>query len=174
MKIVLLRSVDKLGVAGQVVDVRKGYFRNFLGPRSLAILASAANLKRVESQRKALESLVVNERKEAETMAARLSGVELSFAVRANDKGQLFGAVTSGDVAQQLKDKGYDVDRRKVEMGGTIKALGPHPVKIRLYPEIYAEVKVEVTRLIQAGEEMSTDAEPLAPMGTAQVEEDDY
>ncbi len=152
MRIVLLRSVDKLGIAGDSVVVRPGYYRNFHGPRGLAVLATPGNHKIVESRRKKLNEVVLAERSEAEKLRDSLKGLELLFTLRANDKGQLFGAVTNADVTQGLKDKGWDFDRRKVELGGNIKTLGMHHARVRLYPEIHADINIKVERLLLPGE----------------------
>ncbi|MCB2157000.1 50S ribosomal protein L9 [bacterium] len=152
MKVVLFKSVDNLGAAGEVVDVKRGYFRNYLGPRGYAKMATRGNLALVESQRKKIEAMVARERSEAQVAAQDMTGVALTFQLRANDRGQLFGSVTTTDIAKALHEKGYEVDRRKIELSEHIKALGDFDVKIRLYPEVYAEVKVTVERLLRPDE----------------------
>lgn len=152
MKVVLFKSVDNLGSAGEVVDVKRGYFRNYLGPRGYAKLATSGNLTLVESQRKKIEAMVQRERTEAQVAAQDLTGVSVTFQLRANDRGQLFGSVTTQDIAKALDEKGFKVDRRKIELSEHIKALGDYPVKIRLYPEVYAEIGVTVERLLRPDE----------------------
>lgn len=158
MKIVLFRSVDNLGAAGEVVDVKPGYFRNYLGPRGYARAATNANLALMQSRRKKIEAMVIRERSEATAAAGVLTGIELKYQLRANEKGQLFGSITTTDVAKSLKDLGHEVDRRKIEMAEHVKTLGTYPVRIRLYPEVYAEVKVTVERLLRP-EEIEAAAE---------------
>ncbi len=167
MKVVLLRSVDKLGIAGDSVDVRAGYYRNFLGPRQLAVMASEGNLKLVESRRKKLQAVVARERSEAERARDTMSGVELTFQLRANDKGQLFGAVTPSDVVAALHAKGYDIDRRKIELGGSVKTLGKHKARVRLYPEIAAEIILIVERLMTPAEQAEAEAVAAAAAAAA-------
>ena len=179
MKVVLLRSVDKLGIAGDSVDVRAGYYRNFLGPRELAVLATEGNLKLVESRRKKLATIVSGERAEAAKARETLHGVEVTFSLRANDKGQLFGAVTPSDIAAALNAKGHAIDRRKLELGGSLKTLGTHQARVRLYPEIVADIIVKVERLLTPGEEAEmaaaaadaekkAKAEPVAAAASAE------
>jgi len=152
MKVVLFRSVDNLGSAGEVVDVRPGYFRNYLGPRGYAKEASKANLAEMESRRKKIEAIVARERAEAQDSAGSLNGIALAFELRANDRGQLFGSVSTADIAKALADKGHTVDRRKIELAEVIKSLGTFDVRVRLYPGVYAGLKVTVTRLLRPEE----------------------
>lgn len=172
MKIVLLKSVDKLGTAGETVNVRPGYYRNFLGPRGMAVLATEANIKLVESRRKVLEAIVVKERSEAETVRAGINGKEVKFQLRANDKGQLFGAVNSVMVGEELHKLGFDIDRRKIEIGEQIKTLGPHKVRLRLYPEIFAEISVVVERALLPGEEDPANRQAPEKVGTGEFDQD--
>ncbi|MEQ8820867.1 MAG: 50S ribosomal protein L9 [Sumerlaeia bacterium] len=146
MKVVLFKSVDNLGQAGELVDVKRGYYRNFLGPRGFAREASKANVALMEQQSKKLQAVVAREREEAKVRANDMDGIRLEFKHRANDNGQLFGSVTTTDVAAALAEKGFDVDRRKIEIGENIRTLGEFPVKIRLYTEVYANLKVIVER----------------------------
>ncbi len=148
MRIVLFKSVDNLGSAGDVVDVKRGYYRNFLGPRGFAREATRANLALMESQKNKIQAMVQRERLAAGEAAEALQGVVLEFELRSNDKGQLFGSVTSMDIAKSLADKGLAIDRRKIEMPEAIKLLGTYPVRIRLYPEVFAEISITVKRLL--------------------------
>ncbi|MDX2174886.1 MAG: 50S ribosomal protein L9 [Candidatus Sumerlaeia bacterium] len=152
MRIILMRSVDKLGTAGDSVDVRPGYYRNYLGPRGIAVVETDGNRRMVESRRKFLEAIVIRERGDAEKLRETIQGVSLEFSLRANDKGQLFGSVTTQDITEAFAAKGFEIDRRKVELGHPIKTLGEHKIRLRLYPGITSENIVSVTRLLQAGE----------------------
>lgn len=165
MKIVLLQSVDNLGIAGEAVEVRPGYYRNYLGPRGIALPATKGNLKLVEAQRKRLEAQVAREKSEAHQLRDLLHGTALEFHLRANDKGQLFGSITTMDIGQALAAAGKTVDRRKIEIGEPIKTLGDHKVRVRLYTEVYAELKVTVSRLVRPGDEEEEVA--AAPAATA-------
>jgi len=159
MRVILFKSVDNLGSAGDVVDVKRGYYRNYLGPRGFAREASKSNLALVESQRKKIDDMVRREKAAAGQAAEALKGIELDFELRANDKGQLFGSVTSMDIAKALLEKGSQIDRRKIEMPENIKSLGTYPVKIRLYPEVFAVISIHVKRLLTPEEEENMRAE---------------
>ncbi|MGF1574242.1 MAG: 50S ribosomal protein L9 [Sumerlaeia bacterium] len=152
MQVILFRSVDNLGSAGEIVEVKRGYYRNFLGPRGYAKIANKENIALIEGRRKKIEVMLAREREEASTIAEKLTGVELTFSMRANDKGQLFGSVTSMDIAQQLANEGHAVDRRKIELPENLKAVGTYPVRIRVYPEVYAEISVIVQKEVRPEE----------------------
>lgn len=159
MKIVLMRSVDNLGQAGEAVDVKRGYFRNFLQPRGMALLATPNNLKLVESKRKKLEALVAREKSGAEVIKEQLDGKELLFKLRAGDRGQVFGSVTSRDVSASIKEQfNVEIERRKLDMEN-IKTLGDHAVRVRVYPGVTATLNVKVERLILESEAHLYDAE---------------
>ena len=148
MKVVLFQSVDNLGSAGEVVDVKPGYYRNYLGPRGYAKVANRANLALMESRRKKIEAMVAHERSEASKSAEDIQGTELTFELRSNDRGQLFGSVSTTDIAKALGEKGFEVDRRKIELSEAIKSLGTFGARIRLYPGVYADVQVKVERYL--------------------------
>ncbi|MDK2971719.1 MAG: large subunit ribosomal protein [Candidatus Sumerlaeota bacterium] len=174
MKVILFRSVDGLGSAGQVVDVKRGYHRNYLAPRGYAREASRANLALMESRRKKIEAMVARERAVAAESAGELTGIKLTFEMRANDKGQLFGSVTSQDIAKALAEKGLKVDRRKIELAEHIKSLGTFPFRIRLYPGVYADLEVIVERFLRPEEReaMEEAAAAAAEAETARAEKD--
>lgn len=152
MQVILFRSVDNLGSAGEIVEVKRGYYRNFLGPRGYAKIANKENVALIEGRRKKIEAMIARERDEAKTIAEKINGIKLSFTMRANDKGQLFGSVTSMDVAQALANQGNPIDRRKIEMAENLKVLGTFPIRIRIYPEVYAEISVTVEKEIRPEE----------------------
>jgi len=159
MKVILFRSVDNLGQAGEVVDVKPGYFRNFLGARGYAKEATRANLALMESRRKKIEAIVVQERSEAQSQKAKIDGTELTFELRANDRGQLFGSVSTADVAAALAAKGLEVDRRKIEISEQIKHLGKFHIRVRLYPEVYGDITVTVERQLRPEDREAMEAE---------------
>ncbi|MBX3728904.1 MAG: 50S ribosomal protein L9 [Candidatus Sumerlaeia bacterium] len=159
MKVILFRSVDNLGNAGELVDVKRGYFRNYLGPRGYAREATGANMALVESRRKKIEAMVTRERAAATRSAEGLNGIVLTFELRANEKGQLFGSVTPQDIVQALAEKGFAVDRRKIELSEHIKALGEFPFRIRLYQGVYANLKVVVERFLRPEEREALEEE---------------
>jgi large subunit ribosomal protein L9 len=144
MQVILRDRIENLGDAGDVVDVKPGYGRNYLIPRGLAYEASPANVRRMEAERAA------QGRKEAETLgearqqASRLEGVSLTFNARAGQEGKLFGSITNGDIADKLAEQGIQIDRRQIELDEPIKSLGVHSVPVRLHSQVRPEIKVWV------------------------------
>jgi large subunit ribosomal protein L9 len=165
MKVVLLQSVDNLGQAGNAVEVKRGYFRNFLEPRSMALQATRTNLKLVENRRKKLDSLVAKEKGDAEQIKAILDGKSLTFELRAGDRGQLYGSVSSRDVVEAIKNElNVEIERRRIDMD-ILKSLGDHPVRIRVYPEITANLTVTIERLKVEGQEDEEELEGSSAEG---------
>ncbi len=146
MEVILRTHVDKLGNRGEIVKVADGYARNYLLPRKLALLATEGNKKHVERERKIVDMREAEERSVADAIAARLSGVELIFPRRVGDTQHLYGSVTSGDIADALKEKGFDVDRRKLILPEALKALGDHTVNLKLHRDVTVALKVQVVR----------------------------
>ncbi len=146
MQIILQEDVEKLGTRGQVVEVAEGYARNFLLPRKLALEASAGNLKRLEKMRAVFAKREATERADAETLGGLLGNVSLEFTRRAGENDQLFGSVTSADIAEALAAQGYTVDKRKVALPEPIKLVGEFQVPLKLHREIGANVKVVVKK----------------------------
>lgn len=144
MKVILKEDVEALGRKGDVVEVADGYARNFLFPRALAVFASRGNLRSLEQIRVTLEKQRAKEKEEAEKLAQELMKLKVSIPAKAGDKGKLFGSVTSQDIAGAIeKLSPSKLDRRKIE-SAEIKTLGTHRVKIHLYPEVEAQLEVEV------------------------------
>lgn len=146
MQIILQEDVEKLGMRGQVVEVAEGYARNFLLPRKLALEASAGNLKRLEKMRAVFAKKEAVERADAQKLAELLANVSLEFTRRAGENDQLFGSVTSADVAEALAAQGYTVDKRKVGLAEPIKIVGEFEVPLKLHRELTANVKVVVKK----------------------------
>ena len=148
MKLILRRTVDRLGDQGDVVDVKAGYARNYLIPHGLAFLASAANLRRVERERDEAEELAKHDYLEARRRASQLEGISMVFHVRAGEDGKLFGAVTNADVADRLNqgELDFEVDRRIVMLEEPLKVLGAAKVSVRLHSQVEVEVEVQVER----------------------------
>jgi large subunit ribosomal protein L9 len=146
MQIILQEDVEKLGTRGQVVDVADGYARNFLLPRKLALEASAGNMKRLEKMRAVFAKKEATEKDAAQKLSETLAGVTLEFARRAGENDQLFGSVTSGDVAEALAAKGYEVEKRKISLADAIKVVGEYDVPVKLHREVTANVKVVVKK----------------------------
>ena len=147
MKLILTAAVDKLGVPGDIVEVKAGYGRNYLLPRGLAIVATRGAEKQIEGIRRAQEAREIRDLDHAREVKATLDALEnVSVAVKASETGKLFGSVTAGDVADAVrKASGQAIDKRAVQLSaGQIKALGKHTVDIALHPQITAHVSVEV------------------------------
>lgn len=145
VQVVLKQDVDNLGTSGEVVRVRPGYARNFLVPRGLAVLATRGNLKQVEHERQIALKKAEKVRKEAEDMADKLRKVVVMIARETAEEGKLFGSVTASDVADALKAKGVEVDRKKLVMpGDSIKHVGTYEVGVKLAPGVVAKIRVEV------------------------------
>ena len=145
MKIILTHEVSGLGTAGDVVDVKDGYARNYLVPRGFAIRWTKGGEKDVAQIRRARKIHEIATIEQANEIKARLEGVKVRLAVRSGDAGRLFGSVTPADIASAIKAAGGpDVDKRRVELGSPIKTLGSHQVSVRLHPEVAAKLGVEV------------------------------
>ena len=146
MDVILREDIDKLGSRGQVVQVASGYARNFLLPKRLAVAATEANKKIVEQERQSHLRKEAKQKTEAEDLGKMMAGVTVTISQKAGENDQLFGSVTSKDVADALEQKGYTIDRRKIQLEEPIKQLGEHKVVIRLHRDVTAEVTVNVVR----------------------------
>ncbi|MGH2682292.1 MAG: 50S ribosomal protein L9 [Actinomycetota bacterium] len=147
MRIILQREVEKLGVPGDVVEVKDGYARNYLLPRGLAIPASRGAVKHAERLQEAHHSRVEKAKGEAETFAAVLTKTRLRVATKAGEDGKLFGSVTAQHVAEELsRATGQSIDRKRIHLDEPIRSLGTHEVVVHLHPEIEAKVTVEVVQ----------------------------
>ena len=145
MKLILTQEVTGLGAPGDVVDVKDGYARNFLMPRSLGTPWTKGGQKQVEAIRKARSSREIASIEQAQAVKAQLEGKTVKLSAHAGGTGRLFGAVTTADVAEAvLAAGGPQLDRRKIELGQPIKAVGRHDVSVRLHPEVAATVALEV------------------------------
>jgi large subunit ribosomal protein L9 len=145
-KVILQEDIDKLGHRGDVVTVKPGYARNFLLPKKLAIEATTGNMKALERIRGALAKKTATELDAAQKQAAALDGVELKFTRKTGENDQLFGSVTSGDIAEALEAQGFKIDKRQVQLHDPLKALGEVPVKIKVFRDVVAEIKVTVAK----------------------------
>ncbi|MBC3984835.1 50S ribosomal protein L9 [Streptomyces sp. AC563] len=145
MKIILTHEVSGLGTAGDVVDVKDGYARNYLVPRGLAIRWTKGGEKDVEQIRRGRRIREIATIEQANEIKAKLEGLRVELATRAGEAGRLFGSVTPADIASAIKSAGGpDVDKRRIELGTPVKTLGAHQVSVRLHPEVSAKVGVEV------------------------------
>lgn len=144
MKVILQETVANVGEAGEVVDVAGGFGRNFLIPQGKAVAATPRNVKLLAAQRRVIQDRLRKTKKEAEDLAARLRAVPCVIARRAGEEEKLFGSVTSQDIADFLKEKGVEIDRKKIELEGPIKTLGEHQVPIKLHPQVTEMIAVKV------------------------------
>jgi large subunit ribosomal protein L9 len=144
VRVILLSDQRHLGRRGEVVDVKPGYGRNYLVPQGIALEATHANVKYFEQQRAKFDAQHAKERDAAAEIGAKMSGLRLEVPKRVGETGTLYGSVTAGDVAELLESKGFTVDRRRIDLEGGIKALGEHPVRVELHPEVIVEVTVVV------------------------------
>ncbi len=150
MEVILKEDVPKLGSRGDVIKVAEGYGRNFLLPRKLAIEATAANKKVIEQMKAAAVRRLQKDKADAEMLAAQLASVSVTFTRRAGEHDQLFGSVTSGEIATELEHRGFNIDRRKIQLDEPIKTLGEFKVPIRLFKDVTAQVRVEVQKEAEA------------------------
>ena len=144
MKVILLSDLHHVGRRGDVISAKPGYARNYLIPQGLAVQASHGNLKWFEGQRKKIEERGAKERQSAAEVATQLDGTAITIRKRAGESQTLYGSVTATEIAAALKERGFEVDRRRIDLEGGIKTLGDHEVRIALHPEVVAAVKVTV------------------------------
>jgi len=146
MEVILREDIDKLGNRGEVVKVANGYARNFLIPKRLAVAATDSNKKIVEQERQAHLRKEAKQQGEAQDLAKLLNGVSVTIAQKAGENDQLFGSVTSKDVADALAAKNFTIDRRKIQLDEPIKQLGEYKIPVRLHKEVTAEITVVVAK----------------------------
>ena len=146
MEIILREDVENLGARGQMLKVANGYARNYLLPKRLAVAATEANKKIVEQERQAHVQREAKAQGEAEDLAKLMAGVTVTIAQKAGESDQLFGSVTSKDIAEGLEKQNFSVDRRKIQLDEPIKQLGEHKVTVRLHREVPVEITVQVVR----------------------------
>jgi large subunit ribosomal protein L9 len=146
MQIILQEDVEKLGNRGDVVTVKPGYARNFLLPHKLAIEATAGNMKALERIRGSLAKKTATELDAAKKQAELLQGVSLKFTRKTGENDQMFGSVTTADIADGLKAQGFEVDKRQIQLKDPVKALGEYPVTVKVFRDITAEIKIHVDK----------------------------
>ncbi|NLO18481.1 MAG: 50S ribosomal protein L9 [Ignavibacteria bacterium] len=144
MKIILRESVEKLGQIGDVVTVKNGYARNYLIPRSLAYFATPKALKAIELEKIQYAKKQEREKVIAEGLAAKLNELQISIPMKAGDENKLYGSVSSQMIANELAEKGFDIDKRHIMLEEAIKSLGVFDVKVRLHSEVVSNLKVWV------------------------------
>jgi large subunit ribosomal protein L9 len=145
MEVILREHVEHLGRRGDLVKVADGYARNYLLPRKMALLATAGNKKVIEREKEKFDAQEAEEQKVAQAVADRLANVEIEIARKVGETDALFGSVTNADIAESLSAKGFDIDRRKVQLHDPIKKLGEFTVPVKLHRDVTVTLKVKVT-----------------------------
>lgn len=146
MKVILRKNFDQLGKVGEIVNVKDGYARNYLIPRQIAYQATAGNIRALEEEKKQIQKKEAKELESAQKLAAELEKVSITIPVTVGEEDKIFGTVTNQMIADALKEKGHDVDKRKIEITEPIKSLGIYSVSIKLHPSVNAIVKTWVVR----------------------------
>ena len=158
MEVILRQYVEHLGKRGDIVKVAAGYARNYLLPRKLALPATDGNKRHVERERKIMEVKEADEKAQAQAVAARIEAIDVVITRRVGETDQLYGSVTSADIAEFLKGKGFEIDRRKLILPEAIKTVGTHPVPLKLHRDVTVTIKVQVAK--EGG--AATSAPPVA------------
>ena len=146
MKVILRQNYEPLGQVGDVLDVKDGYAHNFLLPRKIAYIALSGNLRALEEEKKAVVKKARHELHAAESLSTELEKISITIPVQVGEEDKIFGTVTSQMIADNLKEKGFDIDKRKIEIDEAIKTLGIYSVNVKLHPSVSAKVKVWVVR----------------------------
>ena len=146
MQIILQEDIDKLGHRGDVVTVKPGYARNYLLPRSLAIEATPGNMNALERIRTSLAKKTATELEAAKKQAELLTGVSLNFKRKTGENDQMFGSVTTGDIAEGLSAQGFKIDKRQVQLADPIKTIGEHDVTIKVFRDVVAHIRAIVEK----------------------------
>jgi large subunit ribosomal protein L9 len=146
MEVILREHVDNLGRRGDVVKVAPGYARNYLLPRKLALEVTTGNRKLIERERKVAEARETEEKQTAEALASRLAQAEITISRRVGETEQLYGSVTSADIAEALAAKGLEIEKRKIHLDEPLKAIGEFTVPVRLHRDVTANLKVAVVK----------------------------
>ncbi len=156
MRIILREDIDNLGSLGEVVNVRAGYGRNYLLPQGKALLATDANLRAFESERKKLQQRMDAIRFAAKDLAEKINECELVLPVRVGESGKLYGSITTKHISEALEEMGINLDRRKIVLDSPIKALGDYELEVKLHPEVKATLHIKVVRHGSEAEQEST------------------
>ncbi|MDH5642657.1 MAG: 50S ribosomal protein L9 [Gemmatimonadota bacterium] len=146
MEVILRQDVTHVGRTGEIVKVKDGYARNFLLPQGIAFVASDANKKRVEAEKKRLSAKLEMAKADAEALAAKLENLTLTFTGKTGEGDRMFGSITTQEIAEKLAEAGHSIDKRIIELADPIKVLGDHDVKIKLHPDVQPGITVRVEK----------------------------
>ena len=149
MKIILTDNIVRVGVKGDLVDVKSGYFRNYLDPQGLAVKATKENMEELEKMREQLKKEEAENRKAAEALKEKIEALTVEQKVRVGEDGKLFGSVTNKDIAEALANQGIEIDRKRIEEVEKIDGLGEFVINARLYEGVNAELKVNVVAEVE-------------------------
>jgi large subunit ribosomal protein L9 len=157
MEVILKEDVAHLGHIGEIVKVKDGYARNYLFPRGFAILADKRNVRELEHHRRVVEEKRKRVAATAQEVADKMAGVKLVFTARAGEGGKLFGSITNQDIEKELREQGYDFDRRRIRIEEPIKSVGKHKVTVTLAAGVPCEIEVEVAAMEVPAEEAAAE-----------------
>ena len=146
MKVILRKDFESLGKVGEIAEVKAGYARNYLIPHGIALKADRKNIKMLEAEQQRIQLKLSKDKKSAEKLAERLNSVSCTAAVSVGEEDRVFGSVTTQDISDLLKDKGFDIGRRKILLDDPIKALGIYDISIKLHSEVEAKIKLWVVK----------------------------
>ena len=144
MKVILKEDIKKIGSMGQIVTVADGFARNYLVPKGLAVQANIKNMKSLEHAKKVIQEKAKKVKTSVQDFADRLSKITLVIKTKAGDEGKLFGSVTTMDIAEQLKNEGIEIDKKKISLDEPIKRIGTYAVSVRLHPEVDTQINLQV------------------------------
>ncbi len=166
MKVILTEKVATLGNLGEIVNVSPGYGRNYLIPNKLAVLASDANKKELDNQKRALQKRIAEEKSAAEVIKKKIDGLKLEFVRRIGGNGKLFGSITNAELSKELADRQIEVERRQIVIANPIKSLGEFAVKVKLFAGVDASftvtVKMDPAQIAEEKEKQATAAQRKA------------
>jgi len=169
MEVILQEDVTHLGHIGEIVKVRDGYARNYLFPRGLAVLANKRNVRELEHQQRVVEEKRKRVAATAQEVADRMAKVELLFTARAGEGGKLFGSITNQDIEKELREKGFDVDRRRIKLDEPIKSVGDHKVTVTLAAGVPCEISVQIAALDEPKDEAEPESAEASDGGAEQA-----
>lgn len=174
MKVILMQHIEKLGAKGDLVNVKRGYARNYLVPRGYAIYATPHNMKKLEEIRAIAKQEEATRLEELKALASKINGITLSFIRKTDEQGNLYGSVSDTDIANELSSKGYQIHKSAIQLDKHIKELGVFDIEIKLHKDVEAQIKVEVLKEASAEPEpaeVTPEPEIEAPEAQPVVEE---
>lgn len=171
MEVILLERVEKLGQMGEVVNVKPGFARNYLLPQKKALRATKDNVAHFETRRSQLEAVNLDRRNDAESVATKLEGISVVIVRQASESDQLYGSVTTRDIATAVSEAGFTIEKRQVQLNRPIKTVALHPVRVNLHPEVAVTVTVNVARSEEEAE-IQARGERVGAADELEAEED--